>query len=99
MNRYRNTPLNKEGIPYRSTTMYPDIPAHPDDTYVISTTGDRFDILASAYYNDSTLWWVIATANPSVDRSAINITAGVQIRIPYSKARILELFQTANISR
>lgn len=99
MNRYRNTPILQTGRQYRGTVIYPDVPAHPEDTYVISTVGDRFDVLAAAYYNDSTLWWVIANANPDIDRSTLNITAGVQIRIPYNKARILDLFQSTNNNR
>ncbi len=99
MNRYRQTPTIQDTSPRRGTILYPDIPLHTEDTYVISTLGDRFDILAEAYYQDSTMWWAIASANPTVDRSSLNITPGIQIRIPFSKVRILDLFQSININR
>lgn len=99
MNRYRQFPIIQDPTPRRGTVVYPDIPTHPEDTYVIATLGDRFDILAQAYYQDSSLWWVVASANPDIARSSINITPGVQIRIPFSKARILDLFQSVNVNR
>lgn len=99
MNRYRQFPIITDPAPRRGTVVYPDIPLHTEDTYVITTLGDRFDILAEAYYQDSGLWWAIASANPLVDRSSLNITPGIQIRIPFSKARILELFQSVNLNR
>lgn len=99
MNRYRQTPIIQDIVTRRGTVVYPDMPLHPEDTYVISTLGDRFDILAEAYYQDSSMWWVIASANPAIDRSSLNITPGVQIRIPFSKVRILELFQSVNLNR
>lgn len=99
MNRYKQSAIIQKDTPRRSTTVYPDIPLHPEDTYVISTLGDRFDILAEAYYQDSSMWWVIASANPELDRSALVITPGVQLRIPHSKVRILSLFNSANLNR
>jgi hypothetical protein len=55
MNRYQNTKYitNTKGKRYYSTTKYPDIPLSLNDIYVYTTQGDRFDILAQQYYNDS----------------------------------------------
>lgn len=99
MSRYRFAPTTRSGIPRKTTLVYPYIPEHPDDIYVITTLGDRFDILASQYYGDSSTWWIIASANPEVDRSALQITPGIQLRIPFSKSRVLNLVQSANINR
>lgn len=89
----------KDGTLRKATTVYPDLPAHPDDIYLISTTGDRFDVLASEFYQDSSLWWIIASANPSISRDTLNITPGVQIRIPFDKVRILNLYSQVNTDR
>lgn len=43
--------------------------------------GDRFDLLAYAYFEDSTLWWLIADANPEVFYPD-DLVPGSIIRIP-----------------
>ena len=99
MNRYRYIPTTKDPFPRKGTTVYPNLPAHPDDIYLISTIGDRFDVLASEYYGDSSLWWIIASANPEIARDTLSITPGIQIRVPHDKVRILNLYAQANINR
>ena len=62
MGRY-TTISNKQtpkGKRYKTTVKYPDIPLGFDDIYAYTDEGDRFDILAQTYYNDSNLWWVIS---------------------------------------
>lgn len=61
---------------------YPTIAVEFVDIYVYTTQGDRYDLLAQAYYNDSSLWWVIARANPSQDFDSLFPNVGAQIRIP-----------------
>ena len=99
MNRYRQIPIIKEDVSRRASTIYPFIPLHEQDTYVITTSGDRFDLLASAYYQDSNMWWAIASSNPDINRDTLSLLPGVQIRIPYSKSRIFEIFNSANQTR
>lgn len=43
--------------------------------------GDRMDLLASRFYQDPTLWWVIADANPEVFFPG-TIAPGSILRIP-----------------
>ena len=65
MARYDNNETKKllDGrVVYRSK-IYPTIPLRDDDKYVVTQTGDRLDSLAAQYYNDSTLWWIIASSN------------------------------------
>jgi len=62
---------------------YPSIPRGSQDIYVYVTQGDRYDILAQTYYNDSTLWWVISRANVDISSpDSIFPPTGAQIRIP-----------------
>lgn len=83
MNRYENIPvlISETGKAYRHTVYFPDIPLSEEDYYVITTGGDRYDTLAQQFYNDYTLWWVIASANNS-QRASLVVEPGVQIRIP-----------------
>ena len=48
--------------------------------YVLNS-GDRVDLLANAFYNDPTLWWKIADANPEIMDWTF-LPAGKTIRIP-----------------
>jgi nucleoid-associated protein YgaU len=90
MGRYTNTKIisttrgrkgNKNGITKLSTTIYRKIPERNDDIYVMSTVGDRFDLLANQYYGDPHLWWYIAKAN---NMKFNNIEPGTVLRIPTS---------------
>lgn len=52
------------------------------DVYVITEMGDRLDTLASQFYNDSMLWYLIADAN---NLNLINVKPGTRLRIPPKK--------------
>lgn len=90
MNRYEDIPVltSETGKAYKSTVYYPDIPLSEEDYYVITTGGDRYDTLAQQFYNDYTLWWVIASANSS-QRASLVVEPGVQIRIPGNIATVI----------
>ena len=53
---------------------------------IIFKDGDRLDLLAKKYFNDSTLWWIIAIAN-NLDGDSIIVTPGTTLYIP--KQRLL----------
>ena len=83
-NRYQYTnTLTTRGTKkrYLSSIIYPKIKPSDDDLYIISESSDRLDILASKYYNDKTLWWIIATANNLNDANFF-VEPGIQLRIP-----------------
>ena len=97
-NRYQYTnTLSTRGTKkrYLSSIIYPKIKPSDDDLYIISESSDRLDILASKYYNDKTLWWIIATAN-NLNDASLSITPGTQIRIPSNLSRILNDFEKIN---
>ena len=52
-----------------------------NDIYIIPTIWDRLDLLAYTYYKDSSLYWVIASANALPGDSLIP-PLGKQLRIP-----------------
>jgi nucleoid-associated protein YgaU len=98
--RYKNIEkLNTStGRRYVKNAIYPDVPVNEDDIYIISTIGDRYDVLAQQFYGDSSLWWVIATANNS-KRDGLILEPGVQLRIPANAEEVLQLFDTLNMNR
>ena len=88
MSRYSNIPTVKSpnGKTVYQTVRYPEIPRSESDIYVYTTIGDRYDTLASQYYGDSSLWWVIANANGNLDKSSLTPPIGSQLRIPANSA-------------
>ena len=100
MNRYNNIQTYKtdSGKRYLENIIYPFIPETENDLYLIATAGDRYDTLALQYYKDSSLWWVIASANNYMNGSLIP-TPGVQLRIPADKALAIRLFNQVNSTR
>ena len=98
MDRYRNikTLRNTQGIEYYRGTKYPEIPLSENDIYVITVTGDRLDILANQYYGDSTLYWVISSANPSQSFSSMYIIEGSQLRIPNNVSNVIAAYNALN---
>jgi hypothetical protein len=100
MRRYKkiDTYRTKEGIRYTTNSIYPDIPETEDDIYIIASSADRYDKLALQYYNDSSLWWIIASSN-NHQRASLYPTPGAQIRIPASKEQAISLYNKINSSR
>lgn len=106
MNRYQNTPnIKVDNITCYQTTRYPEIPLSESDIYVYTVQGDRFDTLASQYYSDQSLWWVISIANTAIagtslpsdlPQNSIIIPVGSQIRIPANFADVLSSFKKIN---
>jgi hypothetical protein len=77
------------------SVIYPKIKPSNDDIYIISESSDRLDILASKYYGDKTLWWIIATAN-NLNDASLSITPGTQMRIPSNISKILNDLEKIN---
>ena len=103
MNRYTNSDVYREkksngtfGVEYYSTNYYPEIPLSENDVYAITTRGDRLDLLANQFYNDTTLYWIIATANPTIPQDSLSIPEGTQIRIPKNIQNILFEYDELN---
>jgi hypothetical protein len=80
---------------YLSSIIYPKIKPSNDDLYIISTQGDRLDILAAKYYNDKSMWWIISTAN-NLNEASLSIEPGIQLRIPSNIAKILNDLEKIN---
>lgn len=86
------------GKKYLANPIYPDIPTSSEDTYVITSVGDRYDTLASSFYGDTRLWWIIASANTST-RDSLVVEPGIQLRIPANPSKIVADFESFNENR
>lgn len=80
---------------YISSTIYPKIKPSNDDFYIIAEQSDRLDILASKYFGDQSLWWVIAVAN-NLNNASYFIETGKQLRIPGNISVILNDLEKIN---
>lgn len=98
MNRYQDITItkNSEGTRYYRNSKYPRVPLSVNDIYVITTEGDRLDILAQQYYGDSSLWWIISIANETLKQDSLYTIPGIQIRIPSNYSEILISYKTLN---
>lgn len=100
MNRYANIPVIKtpQGSRYYAPNIYPEIPVSADDIYVITTAGDRLDLLANTYYGDTSLYWIIASAN-SLPGDSLIPPLGQQLRIPSDIEGIMNTYLDANTNQ
>jgi hypothetical protein len=97
-NRYRyatNLTTTDTKRKYLGSVIYPKIKASDNDIYIISDSSDRLDVLALKYYNDQTLWWIIAIAN-NLNDASYSIEAGKQLRIPSNLNTIINDFEKIN---
>ena len=64
-----------------------NLPDHEDsnsDILLISTEGDRCDLLSQEYYGTPDFWWFIANVN---NLNKMNLEPGTRLRIPTSIAQ------------
>jgi hypothetical protein len=99
--RYQNINVikyNATGSQYYVNNVYPDIAVTENDTYVISTLGDRLDLLANDFYGDVTLWWIIASAN-ALPGDSLYPPVGMQLRIPNDVQSVINQYKIVNSKR
>lgn len=92
--RYRNNETKKlaDGRTVYKSRVYPNIPKSNQDIYIVTQAGDRLDTIANQFYNDSTLWWIIATAN-NIHDAPFGLSDGTILRIPQDYQRIISEFE------
>jgi len=101
MARYIDTQVlidtrDEKAIPIYRTVRYPEVPVTDNDIYVITTVGDRLDLLAADYYGDVTLYWIISAANNNLPQDSLSITPGTQIRIPVDVSETIMRYNLLN---
>ena len=82
MSRYKNTKafVDINGRNYKGRVDYPKFPLKETDTYYVTISGDRLDLLAARFYQDVSKWWIIAEAN-SLEVLSFDMKPGVPLRI------------------
>jgi len=93
--RYQNNETNKldDGRVVYRTKIYPKIPLRDDDIYIATQTGDRLDGLAYQFYNDSSLWWIIAAAN-NIHDAPLGLADGTVLRVPRNYSEVIRDFNS-----
>ena len=91
--RYQNNSRKKldNGETVYRSKIYPNIPLKDSDIYAVVQTGDRLDTLANQFYNDSSLWWIIATAN-NIHDAPFSMPDGTVLRIPSDYLDVIRKF-------
>lgn len=97
MKRYESTAIFQrwDGKRVYKTTQYPVIQPQDSDIVIISNEADYLDALAYKYYNDPTLWWIIALAN-NLGKGRLSVAPGLQLRIPSNVNDIISQFNNLN---
>jgi len=80
---------------YYKNAIYPEIPLSEEDIYVIASSYDRLDLIASDYYGDPNLWWIISSAN-NLPGNSLYLTNGTQVRIPADPSTAVNNFIAIN---
>ena len=92
--RYENNATQKldDGRVVYRYRIYPNIPLSDNDIYIVTQQGDRLDSLANQFYSDTSLWWIIATAN-NVHDGSLSVPDGTTLRVPVNYNRIVQNFK------
>jgi hypothetical protein len=97
MDRYLNIPtkINESGRRVTRAVIYPPIPRSEKDVYIMTTPGDRLDLLAQNYYGNVNAWWILAEAN-AIGKGSFDLPPGLQLRIPKDLATIMNDYKALN---
>jgi len=87
-----------EGKIVKETSIYPEVATSEEDYYIITSMGDRYDILSKQFYGTSDYWWVIASSNPHAKRDTLFLEPGIQLRIPPYR-QVTKQYEDLNESR
>ena len=97
MKRYSTTQSGPryDGKQVYKTTSYPTIVPLNSDLLIISNETDYLDSLSYRYYNDPTLFWIIALAN-NLGKGRLSVPAGLTLRIPMNVNEIINEMSRLN---
>lgn len=97
MSRYNSAPEIKDvnGKRRMASTIVPSFPSSTFDVYIRTTSVERLDNLAYRFYQDPTLWWIIAAAN-GLGKGSLMVPSNTPLRIP-SKSNYQQILNSYNI--
>ena len=81
--RYQTTLQIKDekGTRRAETTIIPPQPVTGNDLYIRTVSMERLDKLALDFYDDASMWWVIAAAN-GLGKGTLVVPPNTRVRIP-----------------
>ena len=100
IDRYSNVKIARDSVTKvrnYQTVLFPKPPVSNTDVYIVTRIGDRLDLLANRFYGDSTLWWIIGSANDLTD--SLSVPPGTKLRIPNDVGFIFDYIKNTNESR
>ena len=89
---FRSSIVNRNNLSNRSTSFRINDAVMKNQlsvTTLVSTPGERLDIIAGKYYGESQYWWVIAAA--SGIGWNLQIPPGTLLKVPLSIEQVLAL--------
>jgi len=95
--RYENIGIQKtiSGKVGYLPTRYPSLVPSNNDYYIVARADDRLDLIATDFFGDPTLWWVVAMAN-DLPGDSMFMPMGFQLRIPGNLSDALNAYELAN---
>ena len=90
--------VSYDGVEFWDLLDLSDVPIQSDDIFHTVIQLDRIDSIATKYYGDPVLWWVIAAAN-DLELVPTSIYEGQTLRIPAPRYILQELFQRVTKGR
>lgn len=95
MGRYTTSKVIRDNNNTRklSTTILPSEFGADEQTLIRITSADRLDRLANIFYDDSTLWWIIASAN-QLGKGSLMVPPGTILVIPEITSVLTDIEQT-----
>jgi len=82
---------------YLSTIIFPVVPLSDSDIFIQTTSTERLDKLADSFYDNVSLWWVIAAAN-GLGKGTYVVPQNTRLRIP-DQSTVQNLLIEINTSR
>lgn len=101
MNRYISSKvisLRTDNTSKHATSFVPKIERDNTDLFIRTTAGDRLDNLAHEFYQDVTLWWILASVN-NLGKGTFAVPPGTRLRIPLNISNIREDYVDFNQRR
>jgi len=95
--RYENIGIQKtiSGKVGYLPTRYPSLVPSNNDYYIVARADDRLDLIATDFFGDPTLWWVVAMAN-DLPGDSMFMPMGFQLRIPGNLSDALNAYELSN---
>ena len=97
MSRYKNAKvIRRRGELCFEEIKYPEVPLSPTDIFVVTTDGDRLDLLAQQLYGNKNLWWILSITNINLSQNSLYVPIGTQLRVPINIQDIISNYNLVN---